>query len=63
MPQIPQSEWTRRQPHPTPSSKRGVPEEDSRQQLACSLPFLCIAGVVPGHVQGKEHADDTALLS
>jgi hypothetical protein len=64
MPQILQAAWTRRQPHPPPGSRRGVPGEDSLQQVACSLPFLCLAHmVVPGHVQGKEHADATALLS
>src|SRR5712691_5955237 len=50
--------------HPTPNSIPGVSGEDSLQQLACYLPLPPITGLAPlGHVQGKEHANEAALLS
>ena len=38
--------------------------EVNRQKVASFFPLLRIAGwVLPGHEEGKEHADDAALLS
>jgi hypothetical protein len=50
--------------HPTHSSIRRMPGEDSGHQLACHFPLLPIAGLAPvGRATGKERAYEAVLLS
>jgi hypothetical protein len=47
----------------TPPSIAEVPEEVSRQQVACFFPVASHGWRGAAGSRGKEHADDAALLS